>query len=165
MFIRQWTIEQCTEHFETLARKHFRRTKSGPFWYIRQLVRCWLSDGLYDASAFEETLRSVFGSSTRMFGHRDNGRSTRVAVTATTISDALPYVFSNYNGIGERRRGIGKTSSSAEGLLISVVETYMCLTLIIIVRQVINTYVRKTKKMSLMYGRRKLSIHQALRPT
>jgi hypothetical protein len=83
--------------------------------YIRQFVKCWLSDGFYDADAYEETLRLVFGSDTRMLDHRDSSRSTRVAVTDTTISNAFPYVLSNYNGIGEHRKDIGRTVPQVSG--------------------------------------------------
>jgi len=99
-----------------LARELFRsqdRRKSGLVHFLRQVITCWISDGYYDAGAFEETLRTVFGADTKMFDYRRSGESTRVAVTATTISDALPYVFSNYNGVGERQGDAGKRNPKA----------------------------------------------------
>ena len=68
-----------------------------------------------------------------MFNHKNNDKFTKVAITTIIISNALFYVFSNYNKIDERRRKIDKTSFSAEKLLINVIEIYMCFTLIIIV--------------------------------
>ena len=98
-----------------------------------------------------------------MFNYKDNDKFTKIVITIIIILNAFFYMFSNYNEIDERRRKIDKTNFNAEKLLINVIETYMCFTLIIIVRQIINTYVRKTKKINFMYKRRKLNIYQILR--
>lgn len=75
-----------------------------------ELVQCWLSDGVYDVSALEEALSSHFGRSARLFDYvpmRPSG--PKVAVTATNITDASPFVFSNYNGIEPLQRDCGKS--------------------------------------------------------
>jgi len=46
-----------------------------------------------------------------MFGYRQFATDVKFAVTATTISDASPYLFSNYNGIGKRQKNCGKTTA------------------------------------------------------
>ena len=71
------------------------------------MLKCWMSDAYYDATPFEMTLRLVFGERTRMFDSRPSPTNAKVAVTATTISDAMPYIFSNYNGVGQRRKDAG----------------------------------------------------------
>ena len=68
-----------------------------------------MSDAYYDATRFEMTLRLVFGERTRMFDSRPTPSNAKVAVTATTISDAMPYVFSNYNGVSVRQKDIGNS--------------------------------------------------------
>lgn len=72
------------------------------------MIKCWLSDGFYDTADFEQALQRVFGSETRMFEYQDSSMWSRVAVTATTISNAVPYTFSKYNGVIERQGDIGE---------------------------------------------------------
>ena len=74
---------------------------------FRDLFRCWLSDGHYDVAALEHALKEVFGETRRIFDFDPNGPSgQKVAVTATTLSDASTYIFSNYNGRA-REKGCG----------------------------------------------------------
>ncbi|KAL8912017.1 MAG: hypothetical protein Q9171_002930 [Xanthocarpia ochracea] len=82
LFVRQWGVQQC----------------------------CWLSDGIYDVKALEKVLKDVFGTYERMFGTVQVNQRTKIAVTATTISNASPFVFSNYNGIGVRGDDCGGLS-------------------------------------------------------
>lgn len=57
-----------------------------------------MNDGQYSASLLEKTLKEAFGPGP-LFGPMPLGRSgMKVAVTATTISDATLCLFSNYNG-------------------------------------------------------------------
>lgn len=75
--------------------------------HLRDLFRCWLSDGCYDISALETSLKDVFGDNRRLFDADQHGLSgQKVAVTATTLSDASTYIFSNYNG-RVREKGCG----------------------------------------------------------
>ena len=110
LFLRQWSVDQCKQNFDTLTRQIFEAQDKGsfePFRHLRRILKCWLSDGYYDAKPFEDTLKLVFGPSSKMFDFHDSN-NTKVAVTATTISDALPYVISNYNGKVERPGDSGK---------------------------------------------------------
>lgn len=72
---------------------------SGLLTRLRDLFRCWLSDGCYDVCELESSLKAVFGIDRRLFDVDRFGPSgQKVAVTATTLSDAFTYIFSNYNG-------------------------------------------------------------------
>ena len=74
---------------------------------LRDYFRCWLSDGRYDAELLEASLKDVFGEDRRLFDVDKGGVSgQKIAVTATTLSDASSYIFSNYNG-RRRDRGCG----------------------------------------------------------
>ena len=105
LFLRQWTVAQCSTTFDTLTRGYFaayREIGGG----IRRIIRCWLSDGYYDATALEATLKQQFGEHQRMFGPLSSV-ATKVAVTTTTISNALPVLLSNYNGTRSRQSDCG----------------------------------------------------------
>jgi len=60
-------------------------------------MKWWLSDGCYDAATLESYLKMVFGPDKRMFHPNSEAAGTKVAVTATSISDASAFLFSNYN--------------------------------------------------------------------
>ena len=64
--------------------------------------------GCYDVEVFETLLKENFENQQRMFDSLQPNPGVKVAVTATTISDAFPFVFSNYNGIGTRYPDSGK---------------------------------------------------------
>lgn len=75
---------------------------------LRDYFRCWLSDGCYDDAALESSLKTIFGDNQKLFDNDDIGLpGTKVAVTATTISDASAFIFSNYNGTGTREKTCG----------------------------------------------------------
>lgn len=110
LFVRQWGVEQCVRVFDTITRQFFcsqSRKGHGFLASLRHLASCWLSDGIYDVEALEKVLKDVFGAYERLFGTVQVNQRAKIAVTATTISDASPFVFSNYNGINARRRDCG----------------------------------------------------------
>ena len=47
-----------------------------------------------------------------MFDTSSSVSGMKVGVTATTISDASSFVFSNYNGLGVRNKESGETETS-----------------------------------------------------
>ncbi|KAL8642303.1 MAG: hypothetical protein Q9228_000981, partial [Teloschistes exilis] len=107
LFVRQWGVEQCVRVFDTITHQFFcsqSRKGHGFLASLRHLASCWLSDGIYDVEALEKVLKDVFGAYERLFGTVQVNQRAKIAVTATTISDASPFVFSNYNGINARRR-------------------------------------------------------------
>ena len=112
LFLKHWDVSRCMRVFDVLIRDFFgiHMTKgSGVLTRLRDWFRCWLSDGRYDVSMLEASLKDVFGDDRRIFDVDRYGASGRkVVVTATTLSDASTYIFSNYNGIGTRDRGCGK---------------------------------------------------------
>ena len=110
LFVRRWNVSYCSEIFDTLTRQFFsRRTRgSGNFiQQIRYLLKCWLSDGCYDVRGLENSLKEYFGTEQRMFDYTGNPSDVKVGVTATTISDASAYLFSNYNGSSVRSSDCG----------------------------------------------------------
>ena len=97
--------------FDTLTRQFFRRRTRGYesfFQRLRHIFKCWLLDGYYDVRALEGSLKEHFGVEQRMFDYTGNISSTKVAVTATTISDASTYLFSTYNSSAVRSKDCGK---------------------------------------------------------
>ena len=111
LFHRQWSVTQCIQTFDSLAREFFSnrlRAGGGPWQFFRHLLRCWISDGYYDAGALEATLKRYFGLRQRLFGYLPAKATTKTAVTATTISDASPVILSNYNGVGVRQADCGE---------------------------------------------------------
>lgn len=111
LFIRRWDVSYCSEIFDGLTRQFFRRRGDGSGNIIQQLrhvFKCWLSDGYYDVRGLETSLKEYFGIGLRIFDYTGNILDTKVAVTATAISDASPYLFSNYNGSGVRAKDCGE---------------------------------------------------------
>lgn len=113
IFIKLWDIGHCTEVFDTFTRQFFgvHLTKGRGFLSrVRDYFRCWLSDGCYNVVVLEEMLKSIFGAEQRIFDINTKRISgCKVAVTATTLSDASAYLFTNYNGGGIRERNCGSS--------------------------------------------------------
>jgi predicted acylesterase/phospholipase RssA len=102
-FIMRWDIYRCIETFDTLARRVFRRPLwfNGRFWgRLRDLIRCVVSDGVYDAKLMEQTLREIFGAKQPMFGYARGYSAKKVLVTATDTENSSTVVFGTYNGAG-----------------------------------------------------------------
>lgn len=117
LFLRQLGVAQCKSMFDKLSREVFgdhRRNEGGVWRSVRRLLRCWMSDGYYDTAFLETILKQLLGAQQRMFGSRSSTISTKVAVVATTISDALPVVLSNYNGVRTRQSDCGECFSRIE---------------------------------------------------
>jgi hypothetical protein len=70
-----------------------------------------VSDGYYDATELEAFLKQSFGSQKRLFDTpKFSFSGVKIGITATTISNATPVIFSNYNGEGSRNASCGKSS-------------------------------------------------------
>lgn len=111
LFLRRWSIDQCSNIFDALTKQFFRREKSsstGIMKRVRRVIKCWISDGCYEVEELEAALRQKFGEQQKVFDHTSHPASTKVAVTATLISDAFPVLFSNYNGTMARSKNCGK---------------------------------------------------------
>ena len=113
LFLRHWSIPHCTTLFEVLTKKFFRQRRSTDqtfFGSFRHALKCWLQDGRYNVSTLESCLKETFGPHSRMFDSVSNEITrAKVAVTASNISDASAYVFSNYNGLGQRAKECGRS--------------------------------------------------------
>ena len=111
LFLKDWDIHHCTKMFDEFSRSFFgvHLTKGQSFMTrMRDYFRCWIKDGCYDVAKLENCFKDVFGLDSRMFGTIPQHTSGRkVAVIATTISDASAYIFSNYNGCGWRGKDSG----------------------------------------------------------
>jgi len=114
LFLKHWDIARCARIFDILIRDFFgiHITKgSGLLTRLRDWFRCWLSDGCYDVALLETSLKEIFGEDRRLFDVDRFGVSgQKIAVTATTLSDASTYLFSNYNGTEKRDKGCGMYS-------------------------------------------------------
>ncbi|KAL9128704.1 MAG: hypothetical protein Q9217_002665 [Psora testacea] len=112
LFFKNWDTYECTRIFDILVRDFFgmHLTKGhGLLARLRDHFRSWLSDGCYDVKGLEDALKEKFGEQRRIFeADGQNPCGVKVAVTATTISDAYTYIFSNYNGCGTRNNDYGK---------------------------------------------------------
>jgi hypothetical protein len=79
------------------------------FASAKRAIRCWLTDGVHDAEDFEDALKATFGANTCLFGNPGSAISgSKFAVTTASISDATPFILSNYNGTVSKNRYLGK---------------------------------------------------------
>lgn len=131
LFLRRWTVQDCKRVFKTLAQKFFGKQQAAARGFLIPhrlvaLFRSWLRDGVYDAKDFEIALEQEFGQRRVFDSSYTSHYKTKVAVTATTISDAQPVVISNYNGT-ERAKDSGKkrlTSISFIMLIDTRIQTF-----------------------------------------
>ncbi|KAI9768255.1 MAG: hypothetical protein M1840_005085 [Geoglossum simile] len=110
LFLGGRSIKHCISTFDRLAKRIFvsRKRSRGSFCsLIPYLFTSWLADSRYDATVLQACLKETYGEDRRMFGVIEEPSGTKVAVTATTISDATLCIFSNYNGAGMRRKDCG----------------------------------------------------------
>ena len=112
LFVKGWTVAQGMDAFYAVTQRCFGQepgNRRSMMSRINHYVRGLVSDGCYDAKGLEEVLRESFGRSTALFGYPKGGVSgAKVAVIATTISNALSFVFSNYNGAYREKRPRGQ---------------------------------------------------------
>jgi hypothetical protein len=83
------------------------------------LFSSYFADGRYDALLLEDILKRSFGSRPLFDSVQSRPSGMKIAVTATTISDATLRLFSNYNGVGS----YSKDFSKFNGLMASFTES------------------------------------------
>lgn len=109
LFANKATVQQSSAKFDSFAQQVFLSrplVSDSLFTYIRDLFIWWLSDSRYPSGPLEHALRDVFGESR---GLSDSSTShTKIAVTATSISDAKLCLLANYNGAIERNAQSGE---------------------------------------------------------
>ena len=80
---------------------------------MRGYLRIWLLDGWYDAIALENHFKIIFRVIRRLIDPIASAYlGIKVAVTATNILDAAPFLFSNYNPSVEKISGLSNNSAS-----------------------------------------------------
>ena len=99
MFTRLWGTKRCLEFFKIFAKRIFpySGSRGSLFGRIRRFFQCFLTNERYDTLSLEATLQEAFGLGPLFGSGQLSGM--KVAVTATTISDATLCLFSNYNGL------------------------------------------------------------------
>ena len=104
---KNWSVEECTHHFEALCKKAFTRRTGG-----NTPILGWFVDNYnhskYETRPLEEALISAYSETEYLFGgprpSASYGTEVKVAVTATS-SGGSAVVLANYNRLcGEKRR-------------------------------------------------------------
>ena len=105
-------MSRSIEQFKAMTKRIFRRPYAESTFVARcrQYVRSFLSDGYYNIQSLEDSLKESFGYDRRMFDTSLLDSCTKVAVTASDIADASTFIFSNYNGLEDRKSKCGKDS-------------------------------------------------------
>lgn len=112
LFLKQWDVPHCIRLFRTLTRESF--GEQGParrsrLKRLKHYLKGLITDGCYDVGKIERALKSSFGETQKIFDCPEHRESRcKVAVTATTISDAITFLFSNYNGSAQRESTCGE---------------------------------------------------------
>lgn len=97
-FMMRLDVQSCKSLFQDLAKKVLAPTRR------RRLLRSLISDGLYDVEVLEEALQDHYGLTRRLFDTpAGNLSSNKVAVIASEITNAAPFIFANYNGAAPHR--------------------------------------------------------------
>ena len=111
LFLQGWTVAQALAMFQELSRTCFHPPQlEQPSFAnrIRYHWKCLRADGYYDVAPLERCLKEVFGPSKKMFDSQVATAGSKVAVTASSISDASTFIFSNFNGTATRRDGMAE---------------------------------------------------------
>ena len=127
LFLQRWSVSKCARVFDTLAKQFFKRrdrVSSNILRRLRSALKCWIADGCYEVGDLEATLRLQFGDHRKVFDYTHYLANTKVAVTATLVSDASPVIFSNYNGAGFRSEDCGTLPCPGSRLLVTVALGY-----------------------------------------
>ena len=120
MSLYKGDADKFSELFDSMAHQLFGKTDTTTSLIarVRKGVRCLLSDGNYDPKTIETALKSVFGESRPMFGYHPSSSGIKVAIPASSISDASGFLFTNYNPAITRPLSCGTIGvPSFEGLL------------------------------------------------
>ena len=79
------------------------------FAKLRRFFASYLADGQYDATFLEETLQNAYGNGPLFDSVHLRPSGMKLAVTATTISDATLCLFTNYNGYSAGAEGFSES--------------------------------------------------------
>jgi hypothetical protein len=99
----RWEPVRCSEVFDSLARRlfgHKQKTAGSPIARMKRYLHYWIWDGVHDPVVLESSLKDTFGPERRLFGTpQEHISDCKVAVITASISDATPFILSNYNGM------------------------------------------------------------------
>jgi hypothetical protein len=107
MFINGWSIDDCTDKFEKLAKLAFQRRKVLNLPFLPrplELLISYFADGLYPPENIEAALKQVFGTNRSILDYSHaTTTGTRVGLPVATVDEKPSCrIFTNYNGVGER---------------------------------------------------------------
>jgi hypothetical protein len=76
------------------------------FIRVRNVIKCFMADSQYDSSVIKDLMKGVFDSGKKIFRpvcneHEVSGM--KVAITATSLTDASCFLITNYNANDIRR--------------------------------------------------------------
>lgn len=112
LYINGWTVEETIPMFMKLAKRSFRgrKTLGVPFLsWIVQLLVAYSCDGLYPASHIEAALKEAYGNGSILDSSYATSIGAKVGLTVATVGDPTLCMFTNYNGVGARDPGLGKS--------------------------------------------------------
>lgn len=103
---KNWSVEECTRHFEALCKQAFTRRTGGNIpgvaWFVENHHH-----SRYKTRPLEEALIDAFSDDEHLFGgfrpHASYGTDVKVAVTSTSASGS-PVVLANYNRLCREKR-------------------------------------------------------------
>jgi hypothetical protein len=112
MFLKGWTPVESLKQFVALAKMSFWPrawvARIPGLLNIHDLLVSYFADSRYSSSGIERALQEAFGQR-RIMEHQGHHLNTKVAVTATTITDSSPCIFANYNGEQALGKECGKS--------------------------------------------------------
>ena len=120
LFLKDWDIYHCTQMFNEFSQSFFEvhLIKGQRFMiYIHDYFCCWFRDRHYNVAVLKDCFKNIFRLDFCMFDViLQHTSDCKVVIITITISDALVYVFSNYNKCGWR----GKESEYKHVCLVHV---------------------------------------------
>ena len=98
LFINGWSVDRCMQSFVRLALLTFKsRLISARRAYA------FFVNSLYPAHNLEGILQDNFGRDRSILDYSmATAKGVRIGLPVTTVQDASPCIFTNYNGVGTR---------------------------------------------------------------
>lgn len=92
----------------------------------KAFIKTLISDSTYDSTELEDVLKEHFGPDRWMFDTPTSLVSKgKIAVTASSIKDGTPFIFTNYNGMAPQRKDPGSSPSFFDFLTISLMLMFL----------------------------------------
>ncbi len=112
IFVNGWSLNDSTKIFEKLVKLAFKRRKVFNIHFLSRALEflvLYFADCLYSAENIEVALKEVFSMKNILDCSHVTSTGTRIGLPVATV-DGRPscYIFTNYNGVGERSQRKGK---------------------------------------------------------